>query len=119
MTAHDVPGICHAGVTTGVDKTIIPAIVAKQRQNASRKRFQIRGTSIQKFDRSTSCNHNHTLMSTRPDKTGDGQTFVVAPQVMLYENICARSAVERWMLSPPKKKKLCTGASCQSRHTRV
>lgn len=54
MTAHDVPGICHAGVTMGVERTIIIAMSMKHMQNASRKRFQIRGTSIQKLDRSTS-----------------------------------------------------------------
>lgn len=54
MTAHDEPGICHAGVTTGVDNTIIIAISAKQMMNASRKRCHMRGTSIQKLDRSTS-----------------------------------------------------------------
>ena len=41
-------------------------------------------------------------------------TFFVAPQVMLYENRCESSAVDRWMLSPPKKKKLQSRVSLQS-----
>jgi hypothetical protein len=41
------------------------------------------------------------------DRWIDGmQTFLVAPQVMLYENKWASNDLERWMLSPPKKKKL-------------
>jgi len=52
----------------------------------TRKRFKILGTSMKKFERSTS--------------------FFVAPHVMLYENRCESSARERWMLKPPKKKKL-------------
>jgi hypothetical protein len=55
MTAQDVPGMPHSGGTADVDKTIMAMIAAKQSTNASQKRFQIRGTSIQKFDRSTSC----------------------------------------------------------------
>ena len=56
------------------------------RTSASQKRLRIFGTSSQKLERSTS--------------------FFVAPQVILYEKRCASSAWERWMLRPPKKKKL-------------
>lgn len=57
MTAHDVPGICHAGVTMGVESTMMRRMVAKAMQNTSRKRCQMRGTSMKKFERSTSCYH--------------------------------------------------------------
>lgn len=67
-------------------KIAMTAVKTRQNTNASQKRRRIRGTSIQKLERSTS--------------------FFVAPHVMLYENRCDRRACERWMLSPPKKKKL-------------
>jgi hypothetical protein len=53
----------------------------------SQKRRKIRGTSMKKFDFSTS--------------------FLVAPHVMLYEMRCAMRAWDRWIDRPPKKKKLC------------
>ena len=57
--------------------------------NENQKRLRILGTSIQKFERSTS--------------------FLVAPQVMLYEKRWARMAWEIWIDKPPKKMKLkCT-----------
>lgn len=49
-------------------------------------RLKIFGISSKKFERSTS--------------------FLVAPHVMLYENMCARMDCVRGMERPPKKKKL-------------
>jgi hypothetical protein len=86
MTAQFHPGICHSSGTSGVARITIPTMTRVQRVSESQKRFKILGTSMKKLDRSTS--------------------FDVAPQVMLYENKCAKRATERWMLSPPKKKKL-------------
>ena len=54
--------------------------------SGNQKRFAIFGISLKKLDRSTS--------------------FFVAPQVMLYENRCARIAWLRGIDRPPKKKKL-------------
>jgi len=54
MMAHEVPGICHPGGTNGVDKMTIRTMVMPESRNASQKRLKMRGTSIQKFDRSTS-----------------------------------------------------------------
>ena len=71
----------------------IPAIKIIEIVNATRKRFKILGTSLKKLDRSTS--------------------FFVAAQVMLYEKRCARMAWLRWMLRPPKKKKLWMEDGCQ------
>lgn len=65
-------------------KIAITAKHANEIANASQKRFRIRGTSIKKFDRSTS--------------------FLVAPHVILYENMCVRRATVRWILRPPPKK---------------
>lgn len=67
----------------------IPAQTEIQMMRASQNLRKIFGTSIQKLDASTS--------------------FLVAPQVMLYEKTWARRAWEMWMLSPPKKKKLQRG----------
>ena len=64
----------------------MPAMRMKQIVHGTQKRLRIFGISSKKFDRSTS--------------------FFVVPHVMLYENKCASSAWERWMLKPPKKKKL-------------
>ena len=69
-----------------VARITIAKMQMNERMNATAKRFRIRGTSMKKFERSTS--------------------FLVAPHVMLYENRWARSAWVRWMLSPPKKKRL-------------
>ena len=55
--------------------TAIAARTMKEMRNASQKRLNILGTSMKKFERSTS--------------------FFVAPHVMLYENMWARSAVDR------------------------
>ena len=67
-------------------RTTIAAQHARLMTRASQKRLRILGTSCQKFDRSTS--------------------FFVAPHGMLYEKRWASRAWERWILSPPKKKKL-------------
>ena len=80
------PGICHSNGTASVVNITIIAIHAKQMQNDSLKRCQIRGTSIQNDDCSTS--------------------LPVEPHVMSYENRWARRAVDRWMLIPPKKNRL-------------
>jgi len=63
ITAQYDPGICQSGVTKGKLNMIIIAKQAKDNKKASQKRLRIRGTSMKKFDRSTS--------------------FFVAPQVML------------------------------------
>ena len=55
MTAHDVPGICQAGGTNVVERTTMVAMANIERMRASRNRFTILGTSIQKLDLSTSC----------------------------------------------------------------
>jgi hypothetical protein len=86
ITAHEPDGTCHCGGMSGVLSTTIPMRVTKHKRKATQNRLKIRGTSMKKFDLSTS--------------------FFVAPQVMLNENKCARRAVEMCMLSPPKKKKL-------------
>ena len=72
--------------TRGVAKIIIPATSTTDTDKANQKRLIILGTSLKKLDLSTS--------------------FLVAAQVMLYENRWANIAWERWMLIPPKKKKL-------------
>ena len=54
MTAHDVPGICQSGVTNEVERIIMAATAEIERMRASRNRFTILGTSIQKLDLSTS-----------------------------------------------------------------
>lgn len=87
MTAQSQACICQPEGIAGVAKTIIIAMSNMQMTSAIQKRLRILGTSSQKLERSTS--------------------FLVAPQVMLYEKRCARRACERWMERPPKKKKLC------------
>ena len=69
-----------------VERMTIATAMTKQMMSASQNRRRILGTSSQKLERSTS--------------------FFVAPQVMLYEMRWAISAWERWILRPPKKKKL-------------
>ena len=86
MAAHPELSIRHARGTRGVLRMIIAMTRIHATSHENQKRLKIFGTSLKKFDRSTS--------------------FFVAPQVMLYENMWARRAWERWMLSPPKKKKL-------------
>ena len=54
ITAHDVPGICQAGVTNEVERITMAAIDRIENNKASRNRFKIFGTSIQKLDLSTS-----------------------------------------------------------------
>ncbi len=76
-------------------RMIMTMAAAKEMARETRKRSKILGTSCQKFERSTS--------------------FFVAPQVMLYEKRWARSACDRGMLSPPKKKKLFRGAGARFR----
>jgi hypothetical protein len=65
---------------------IIMQIARKLTSRASRNRLKIRGTSMKKLDFSTS--------------------FFVAPHVMLYEKRWASNAWDKWIDSPPKKKKL-------------
>jgi hypothetical protein len=54
ITAHEVVGILHSGGTKFVANTHIAMIAMKQSRKATQKRFQILGTSSQKFDLSTS-----------------------------------------------------------------
>jgi hypothetical protein len=68
----------------------MPATVSQQSTKATRKRLRIFGTSRKKLERSTS--------------------FFVAPHWMLYENKCARRALDKWIDNPPKKKKLGGGS---------
>ena len=75
MTAQSSPGIRHPGGTRSVARTTIIANRKKPMVSDSQKRRRIRGTSIKKLDLSTS--------------------FLVAPHVILYENMCARSAWDR------------------------
>jgi hypothetical protein len=86
MTDQEDPGICHPIGRRPLAKTAIIPNARKPTTNASQNRRRIRGTSMKKFDRSTS--------------------FLVAPHVMLYEKRCASSAWDKWIDSPPKKKKL-------------
>ena len=86
MTAQSLPGTRQSMGSTGRLSTIIAPMISKLTTNESQKRRKMRGTSLKKFERSTS--------------------FFVAPHVMLYEKRWARSACERWMERPPKKKKL-------------
>jgi hypothetical protein len=63
ITAQSVESTCHPTGTSDVLSISIPAKVIVHIISATRKRFKILGTSIKKFDRSTS--------------------FFVAPHVML------------------------------------
>jgi len=54
ITAQSTPGIRQPGGTREVERIIIPTIIAKHSPRASQKRLTILGTSIQKFDLSTS-----------------------------------------------------------------
>ena len=72
MTAHPEPSIRQARGTSGVLRMIIANTRTHDTSQEDQKRLKIFGTSLKKFDRSTS--------------------FFVAPQVMLYENVCARIA---------------------------
>ena len=86
MTAHPEPSMRHARGTSGVLRMIIANTMTHDTSQENQKRLKIFATSLQKFDLSTS--------------------FFVAPQVMLYENVCARMACDTGMERPPKKKKL-------------
>lgn len=86
MTAHAEPSMRHSMGTSGVLRIIMPATMIQDTSHMNQNRLKIFGTSLKKFDRSTS--------------------FFVAPQVMLYEKRCARMACDTGMDSPPKKKKL-------------
>jgi len=86
MTAQETPGICHPRGRRLLAKTAIIPNMRKPATNASQNRRRIRGTSMKKFDRSTS--------------------FFVAPHWILYEKRCASRAWDRWIDRPPKKKKL-------------
>ena len=89
------------------------AIARIERNKASRNRLKILGTSIQKLDLSTS--YGSCNKSIQPflkevflnnNNNNNNNTFFVAPQVMLYENKCARIAVVKCILKPPKKNQL-------------
>lgn len=54
MTAQDVIGIFQAGGTAGLARTTMVAMTRKDAVRTNQYRFAIFGTSIQKFDRSTS-----------------------------------------------------------------
>ena len=86
MTAHPELSIRHARGTRGVLRMIIAMTRIHATSHENQKRLKIFGTSLKKLERSTS--------------------FLVAPQVMLYENVLARMAVDTGIESPPKKKKL-------------
>lgn len=86
ITAQSTTEICHSTGTKSVAMITIRAISRIDITKDSQKRRKIFGTSMKKLERSTS--------------------FLVAPQVMLYENVCASRACVRWTLNPPKKKKL-------------
>lgn len=104
ITAHASPPTRHATGISGVESTTTPAMMTNDttrgNQNLENKihsnnpieidnypyLFAIFGTSLKKFERSTS--------------------FFVALQVMLKENKCARMAWLTGIASPPKKKKL-------------
>lgn len=86
MTAQSQLNMRHPMGMRSVVRMIMAMAAAKEMASEMRKRSKIFGTSCQKFERSTS--------------------FLVAPQVMLYEKRWARSACDSGMLSPPKKKKL-------------
>ena len=88
ITLQTVTGILHSEGTNGSMSTIIPAATVKEQMRATRNRDRILGTSRKKFDRSTS--------------------FLVAPHWMLYDTMCARIALLRWIERPPKKMKLWT-----------
>ena len=75
MTAQPEPSIRHASWTRGVLRMTMPNTRAHETSQENQKRLKIFGTSLKKFERSTS--------------------FFVAPQVMLYEKRWARSACER------------------------
>ena len=89
MTAQEVPGIWYPSGRSVLAKTPIIPNERKPTTKASQNRRRIRGTSMKKFERSTS--------------------FFVAPHVMLYETRCASSACDKWIDKPPKKKKLHLG----------
>lgn len=72
ITAQSHPKMRQPTGTAFVLKMTMTAQRVRLIRRAIQKRLRIFGTSSQKFDRSTS--------------------FFVAPQVMLYENRCARSA---------------------------
>lgn len=86
MTAQPSEPIRHSTGRSGVETTTTPAMMTNERRSGNQKRFAILGISLKKLDRSTS--------------------FFVAPQVMLYENRCARMAWLSGIERPPKKKKL-------------
>src|SRR6266851_5984532 len=108
ITAQAEPFTCHSSGTNGVAHMTMPPRISietrTENQNLVHRndmrvrtegvkmltklphRFIIFGTSLKKFERSTS--------------------FFVAPHVILYENKCARIACLKGILSPPKKKKL-------------
>lgn len=72
ITAHAEPSMRHSIGTSGVLRMTMPARTVHDISHENQKRLKILGTSLKKLDRSTS--------------------FFVAPQVMLYEKQCARSA---------------------------
>jgi len=85
ITAQSPLKILHPAGMRSVESIIIPTEIMMQITRVGPKRLIIRGTSFQKLERSTS--------------------FFVAPHWMLYENVWASKAWDRWILRPPKKKK--------------
>lgn len=86
MTAQPSEPMRHSTGMSGVETTTMPAMMTNDVNSGNQNRFAILGISLKKLDRSTS--------------------LIVAPQLMLYENKCARIAWLRGIESPPKKKKL-------------
>ena len=97
MRDQELVSILHSRGTSGVAKTMTVMMHRVEITRESQKRLRILGTSIQKLERSTS--------------------FLVAPQVMLYEKRWARMAWEMWMDKPPKKMKLEWGISIKPQAT--
>ena len=85
-TAQAFPGIRYARGIRLLEKTTIITMTKKLRTSDSQNRRRMRGTSMKKFDFSTS--------------------FFVAPHWILYEKRCASRAWDKWSERPPKKKKL-------------
>jgi len=94
ISDQEVFSILHSSGMRLVEKATTVITQRIEITSESQKRLRILGTSIQKFERSTS--------------------FFVAPQVILYEKRWARMAWEIWMDNPPKKMKLKNNISIES-----
>lgn len=86
IRAQELFSILQSEGTYSVEKPMTVTTHKVEITSETEKRLRILGTSIQKLDRSTS--------------------FLVAPQMILYEKRWARIACEMWMDNPPKKTKL-------------